>query len=168
MLHVLPAATIVIAGLIAVLPIGVGEMARYALSFLPLMAIHYWSARRPHLVPVAFIFAIGLAIDVLTHGPVGYWALLAVAVAALAQGESWLTGRSTALGRAATFVVSMAVAALVAWGVASIYTGLAIPARPLTGAALTAIMLYVPMVIAFMPIDRLWETPRARIFERGS
>ena len=168
MLRVLPATTVCIAALLAVLPFGADEMVRYAVSFLPLMVVQYWSARRPQLVPVSLIFGVGLIIDVLTHGPVGYWALLALLAASVAPIEARLFGRSTAPGRALMYAVAMIAVAAVAWGVATIYTGAAVAGRPFLGAAITAIALYPLMALGLMAIDRLWETPRAHMFARGS
>lgn len=167
MLRFLPAATLCIAALLAVLPFGADEMVRYAVSFLPLMVIQYWSARRPAMVPVPLIFGSGLIVDVVTHGPVGYWALLAVVVAAFAPLEVWLMGRSTAIGRALVFAGAMFVVAALAWSIAALYTGTAIVGRPFLGAALTAIALYPVMALGLMAIDRLWDTPRAQLFVRG-
>lgn len=167
MLRLLPAATVCIATLLAVLPFGADEMVRYAVSFLPLMVVQYWSARRPALVPVPLVFGVGLIVDVLTHGPVGYWALLALITASFAQLEVSVMGRSTAIGRALTYAVAMLVAAGVAWAVASIYTGTAVAGRPFLGAAFAAIALYPVMALGLMAIDRLWETPRSQLFVRG-
>jgi rod shape-determining protein MreD len=168
MLRLLPATTVCIAALLAVLPFGADEMARYAVSFLPLMVIQYWSARRPAFVPVPLIFGVGLIVDILTHGPVGYWALLALIAAGFAPFELWAVGRSTAIGRALTYAAAMLVTAGVAWAVASLYTGNTVAGRPFLGAALAAMALYPVMALGLMAIDRLWETPRSQLFVRGS
>jgi rod shape-determining protein MreD len=169
MLRVLPALTLLFVALLAVLPFGADEEAvRYAIRFLPLMVVHYWSARRPGLLPVPYIFGIGLAIDVVTHDPLGYSALLALAVAGLAPLEFWLTGRSTAAGRALVFALAMVMAAGLAWMIAIIYTGTKPDARPYLLAALATLPMYPMMALALMSIDRLWETPRAQLFVRGN
>ncbi len=166
MLRVLPALTLVLAALLAVLPFGLDEVVRYVIRFLPLMVTHYWSARRPALVPVPFVFGVGLAIDIMTHEPLGYTALLALVVATSASLEHRLTGRSTALGRALVFAVTMFAAAGFGWGIAALYTGTNPDARPFIIAALATLPMYPIMVLAFMTIDRLWATPRAQIFVR--
>jgi rod shape-determining protein MreD len=168
MLRLLPAMTLLFTALLAVLPFGADEVVRYAIRFLPLMVTHYWSARRPALLPVPFIFGVGLAIDILTHEPLGYTALLALAVAALAPLEYGLTGRSTAAGRALVFAVAMLAAAGLAWVIATVYTGMKPEARPFLLAALATLPMYPVMALALMGIDRLWETPRAQLFVRGN
>ena len=162
MLRCLPAVTLLIAALIAVLPFGADEIVRYCLSFLPLIVIHYWSARRPTLLPVPLIFAVGLAIDVLTHGPVGYWALLASLTARRWRPRDvWLTGHSSVAGRAARFLRRDAGRRRRSPGPSRRSTpAQMIPARPFLAAALACIALYPLMALGLMAIDRLWETPR--------
>lgn len=167
MLRCLPAATVLIAALIAVLPFGADEIPRYMLSFLPLAVIHYWSARRPTLVPVPLIFAVGLVVDILTNGPVGYWALLALLTAGLAPGDTWLLGRSSVASRALDYALAMLVVAGVAWAVATLYSGANIPARPFLAAAFACITIYPLMALGLLAIDRIWETPRPHLFVRG-
>ena len=167
MLRLLPAVTLLIAALLAVLPFGVDEVVQYAIRFAPLMVAHYWSARRPALLPVPLIFGVGLTVDILTHLPLGYTALLALVVSGIAPLEAWASGRSTAIGRAAVFAVAMCVAAMLAWTIAAVYNGVRPDSWPFMVAALTSICLYPIMTLALMSIDRLWETPRAQIFVRG-
>jgi rod shape-determining protein MreD len=166
-LLVLPVLTLLIASIFAVLPFGVGDTVRTCVSFLPLVVTHYWSARRPNLLPVTVIFACGLAIDVLSHGPIGFWAFMMLAVGALARLEETLTGQSTATGRAAVFAIAMVVVAALSWAVASLYIGQAIDGQPMLLAALVAIGTYPIAAILLMPIDRLWHTQRTQLFARG-
>ncbi len=161
-----PALIVIVTALFAVLPLGAGEAVRACLSFAPMTVIHYWSARRPHLLPVTFVFCVGLGIDVLTHGPVGFWALMGLASAAMAHLEIGLTGQSTATGRAAVFAIAMFGLAGLSWGVASLYSGQTIDGQPMLLAALISISLYPAIAVALMPIDRLWEARRTRLFER--
>jgi rod shape-determining protein MreD len=163
----LPVLTLLVASILAVLPFGAGEIVRTCVSFLPLIVVHYWSARRPRLLPVTVVFGCGLAIDVLTHGPIGFWALMMLAVGALARLEEALTGQSTVTGRAAVFSISMIAVAALSWGVASLYNGQAMDGRPMLMAALFAIACYPIAALLLMPIDRLWDTQRSQLFTRG-
>jgi rod shape-determining protein MreD len=164
----LPAITALIAALFAILPFGAGDTVRAGLSFAPLMVIHYWSARRPQLLPVPLIFALGLVVDVLTHGPLGFWALMALAAAAAAHGEIAMTGQSTATGRAAVYAITMVMLAALSFGIASGYSGQLIDGQPMLLAALAAIVLYPVMAALLMPIDRLWDIQRPSLFTRGA
>jgi rod shape-determining protein MreD len=49
---------------------------------LPVMAIYYWSVHRPELVPFWAIFLIGLLIDTLSGGILGFNALMLLLVSA--------------------------------------------------------------------------------------
>lgn len=167
-MQLLPALCLLIAALIAVLPFGASEGVRACLSFVPVIVTHYWIARRPRLLPAILVFATGLAIDVLTHGPVGFWSLMMLAAAALARLEDNFTGQSTMAGRAAVFCISMLAVAGLAWAVASAYNGQLIEGRPMLLAALVAIGFYPLIAMLLMPIDRLWETQRRHVFARSN
>ena len=166
-MRILPALTLIIAALIAVLPFGADAGMRQAMGFLPVMVAHYWSARRPALVPVPLIFAVGVGIDILTQKALGFTAVLLLVVAALAPVEIWLTGRSTAVGRSLVYAAAMLTAAGCAWAIAGAYMGMMLPGASYLQTALTAMALYPFMALALIGIDRLWETPRAQIFVRG-
>lgn len=168
MLRLLPSVTLVVASIIAMLPFGAGDAVRICISFIPVLVTQYWSARRPRLLPVTLVFACGLAIDILSHGPVGFWALMMLAASALARLEETLTGQSTATGRAAVFSIAMLVVAGLAWSVGSLYSGQTLDGQPMLLAALASIMLYPVAALLFMPIDRLWGNPRPYLFTRGS
>jgi rod shape-determining protein MreD len=167
MLQLLPAATVLVASLIAVLPFGASEGVRACISFAPLIVTHYWSARRPRLLPATFVFASGLAIDVLTHGPIGFWSLMMLASAALARLEDGFTGQSSASGRAAVFCIAMLALAALAWALASGYNAQLNEGRPMLLAALVSIAVYPFVALILMPIDRLWQTQRSQLFARG-
>lgn len=163
----LPTLTLTLASLIAVLPFGGGDAMRLCLSFAPVVVTHYWTVRRPRLLPSPLVFAFGLMIDVLTHGPLGYWAFLMLAAAALAPLEEAATGQSTAVGRAAVFAMTMLLVAGLAWGIASLYSGMLVDAQPMLFAALASVLTYPLVAMVLMPIDRIWTTPRSHLFERG-
>ena len=49
---------------------------------LPVMAVYYWSVHRPELLPFGTVFLIGLVIDTLTGGTLGFNALMLLLVSA--------------------------------------------------------------------------------------
>lgn len=69
-------ATVGAATLLAVLPWGLAADYRLLPPLLPFLVIHYWTMRRVELVPEALVFAAGLGLDILSGGPMGYWALI--------------------------------------------------------------------------------------------
>jgi rod shape-determining protein MreD len=118
--YIVPLSSIVLLTLIAALPWGLPSEDRFFLPFLPVVAIHYWGLRRPELVPEWFVFMAGLCLDTLTHGPLGYWAL--VYLAAYASGVlSQPFGNNSLMARTGIFVISLIAVAFTAWAAASLY-----------------------------------------------
>jgi rod shape-determining protein MreD len=73
--RMLPIATTVAAALLTILPLQVPGYAALTPAFT-LMAVYHWTIYRPDLVPPTGLFAVGLAQDLLTGGPVGVGPLL--------------------------------------------------------------------------------------------
>ena len=73
--RVWPIATTMLATLVSVLPLRVPGYAALTPAFA-LMAVYHWTIYRPDLLPPSGVFAVGLAEDLLTDGPVGINALL--------------------------------------------------------------------------------------------
>lgn len=66
--------------------------------FFLLMAVYYWSVYRPTVIPVAYTFALGVLLDLLTHMPPGMSALILLAVQHIVRksrlflmGQSYIT-----------------------------------------------------------------------------
>ncbi len=118
--YIVPLSSIVLLTLIAALPWGLPSEDRFFLPFLPVVAIHYWGLRRPEFVPEWFVFMAGLGLDTLTHGPLGYWAL--VYLAAYAFGVlSQPFGNNGFMVRTGVFVLSLLSVSFTAWAAASLY-----------------------------------------------
>ena len=118
--YIVPLSSIILLTLIAALPWGLPSEDRFFLPFLPVVAIYYWALRRPELVPEWFVFLSGLCLDTLTHGPLGYWAL--VYLAAYASGVmSQPFGNTGSLARIGLFIASLSAVAFAAWAAASLY-----------------------------------------------
>lgn len=73
--RMLPIATTVLAALIVILPVRVPGYAALTPAFT-LMAVYHWTIYRPDLLPPVGLFAVGLAQDLLTGGPVGVGSLV--------------------------------------------------------------------------------------------
>lgn len=112
--------SIILLMLLAALPWGLPPQDRFFLPLLPVVAVHYWTLRHPRLIPEWFVFLVGLGLDVLTHGPLGYWSLV------------YLTGyfcavvsepyaHSGQIGRLIFWIAAMMVTTFVAWAVSSLY-----------------------------------------------
>ena len=93
--RLIPALTIIVATVLVALPWGMAAENRFLLPLLPLIVIHFWTLRRPGDVAEWWVFVAGLSLDILTNGPIGYWALIyllgyaaAVLSHALGQGRT--------------------------------------------------------------------------------
>ena len=73
--RLLPILTTILAALVTILPLRAPGYAALTPAFT-LMAVYHWTIYRPDLLPAVALFAIGLAEDLLTGGPVGFGALM--------------------------------------------------------------------------------------------
>ena len=73
--RMLPIATMVMATVIAILPVRIPGYAALTPAFT-LMAVYHWTIYRPDLLPPVGVFAIGLAQDLLAGSAIGVGALL--------------------------------------------------------------------------------------------
>lgn len=114
-----PTASIFLLTFVAALPWGLPPMGRVALSLLPIIAMHYWVVCRDGSIPEWQVFACGLALDFLTDGPLGYWALIYL-VADLTVLGARMSLRSR-FSRRLWLLLTLAASAALAWGLASAY-----------------------------------------------
>lgn len=153
-----PLVSISVLTLVAVLPWGLPSEHRFFLPMLPLIAIHYWSLRRPEYVPDWYVFVAGLSLDVLTHGPLGYWALMYLLAHVLGV-FSVFYGHRGQMMRVALFGGALCAVTTVAWTVSSLYVLEVADFRPYAlGAGLSALasLVIVPVlhVLGPAPIPR--------------
>jgi rod shape-determining protein MreD len=118
--RVTPAATVFILAILAVLPWGLPAHARFVLPFLPVVAIHYWSSRHSERLSTWVPFAVGIVVDVLTNGPLGYWPLIYLGAMMLGADAQRMPGTGPA-ARWALFLAALVGLVIAAWGVASLY-----------------------------------------------
>ena len=95
---------------------------RLTISLLPFAVMHIVGSRVPRAVPSWLAFVSGLAMDVATHGPLGYWAAAYLAGLLITRAASGITGKrplariGLALAAIGVSVVAQAVlASLYAW-----------------------------------------------------
>ena len=89
----LPIATVVLASVVALLPLPVPGYAALTPAFA-LMAVYHWSAYRPDLLPPSGLFAVGLAQDLMTGATVPASALvLLLARAGVLRYRRYFVGR---------------------------------------------------------------------------
>lgn len=166
LVRMIPALTIFIATILVALPWGMAAENRFFLPLLPLIVIHYWTLRSPEHVAEWWVFLAGLSLDILTYGPMGYWALiylLGYAAAKLSTGladdgpfAKWL------LSAATLFVLTA-----VAWCVSSLYYFEFADWQPYVSAAVAAAIVY-PVIGFVLRGIRLSQASTGNILlERG-
>ena len=89
---------------------------------LPMMAVYYWSLHRPELLPFWAVFLIGLMVDILTGGTLGFNALMLLLISAFMRPQRRYLFEK---GFAVHWVVFMVVAAvfeLLSWALMAAIT----------------------------------------------
>lgn len=165
--NVIPAVTVVLLAIAGVLPWGHGHELRFCLPALAFIPMHFWQHERATLMPPAFVAAIGLGIDVLTSGPIGFWPL--VFLAGLAA--TWLSGAvldgGEGVARWAGFVFASAGMSLAGWTIASGYAMRPVAWLPMLVSVMVQSLAY-PMVAALLrPLALVVAGPRVLTLERA-
>ena len=84
--RLVPALSVAVLVMVAVLPWGLPPDGRFVLPLLPFIAIHYWTSRHPEKLAEWVPFAAGLTVDVLSNGPLGYWSLIYLTAVRVGRG----------------------------------------------------------------------------------
>ena len=73
---ILPTVLVVLAVALAAAPLGAPSSVSYVLQVMPYMAAHVFIVRGKGFVPSPLMFVAGLAVDLASDGPLGFWALI--------------------------------------------------------------------------------------------
>lgn len=138
---------------LSLVPIRLGGYAAIV-PWLPLMAVFFWTAHRPDLLPVWSVFLLGLFADLLGGGPLGVSSLTLILVQALVKAQ-----RRHLLPH--PFVVQWVIFALFAIGAECLLLFLHVLAyaqpvdpHPAAFQALTTIAFYPPVAWLFVQAQR--------------
>jgi rod shape-determining protein MreD len=153
--NTVPLLSVAILTLIAALPFGMPTDGRFYMPLLPYTAIHYWAVRRPGLMPEWGVFLAGLMTDVLTHGPLGFWALMFLAGLVVINASRNLPDWG-ALGRWAQFCVTLAVMGVCEWLVASLYFFELADWKPIVIAIGIGALSYPLLGLLLRPLLGIW------------
>ena len=162
----IPMLTVTLLVLLCVMPWGLGQSFHFALPLLPFAAIHYWARSRPASMPCTFVFAAGLAVDVLSYGPLGYWSLVYLMGLGLAAGLARVLLDSSPLADCTSFCAAIALLALIAWSLASVYFIRFIDWQPMATAAAMLAAAYPFVHLLLAPLERWLAGPRTLNLER--
>lgn len=163
----LPATTLVVLAVLSLLPWGIAEGERFALPMLPLAAVYFWSRDHASLVPAALVFGVGLAVDVLTFGPLGYWPIVYLGTLAGAAIVDRMAGRLAGLAEWIAWAAVAALVSVLAWGLASAYFASLADARPIVVAWIGLVLVWPITVALLAPLARLVVGRPAINLERG-
>jgi rod shape-determining protein MreD len=124
----------------------------------------FWAIYAPHLFPAPAIFVLGLAMDLMGAGPIGFWPLLLLSVygAALSQRHFFL-GRSV-MGVWAGFAAVAILATAAGWFVLCLYYGHWGAAMPAFAQAFTTILVFPVAGRAFMALRRMLTAAPERTY----
>lgn len=164
--RIVPVLTIIMATLLVVLPWGVTAQNRFFLPLLPLIVIHYWTLRLPDEVKDWWAFCAGLSVDILTNGPIGYWALIYLLGFAAAKLSTDVAGGSPVFKWLAAGATMIALTAL-GWVVSSLYYFEWADWRPYMTAAVASALVYPLIAIVLRGLGSHGEAPRNVLLKRG-
>ncbi len=163
---VMPVVSVAVLTIVAILPWGMAADYRFVLPLLPIVAIYYWTLDRDVWLPEWAIFLVGLMLDVLTQGPLGYWALvyLVAYVCAVYASRLNVEGTAKTLVLFAGGIVSVTV---FAWFVASFYFLEILDFRPYARGAGFAIVAAIIVTLALGALGTAGKSVRPVRLTRG-
>jgi rod shape-determining protein MreD len=164
---ILPALSVLVAVLATAVPWGLPADATFILPLVVVMMVFCWRALPGTVLPPYLAMLLGLLTDVMSGGPLGFWALMTlIAASAGARAPSLTDGRD--LGR--LWLAWGSVACLVAgigWLLASLYFVRLIDWWPIAFGALASIALFPVVLHGLLWIrrGRLWPE-RTTLYRR--
>lgn len=153
--------------LAAMTPLGLAGDYRFVPAGLVLAVMYFWACRAPRSLPYWLVFLSGLVVDIVSYGPLGYWASVYVAgiyVARCLPGHG--EGRGRGLAGWLGFVAAAAVAFAVAWVLACGYSFQTLPLAPFAKSTGVLIALHAPLTWILDAISRIAAGRPVANFER--
>jgi len=124
------------------------------MPWLTLVAVFYWAAHRPDLMPMPAVFGIGLFHDLLAGAPLGPGALVLLMVHALIAGQRrFFVSRSFAVLWAVFAIVALA-AVTAHWALSMAATGALLTPMPVVFQVLTTVATYPLLTWVFVHVQR--------------
>jgi rod shape-determining protein MreD len=164
---IVPVLTVAVCAILAVLPWGAVDWARLALPLLPMSAIYFWTVRKPQTMSAGLVFIVGLFIDVMTHGPLGFWSLIYLVGAAIGRLESKRLPVAGQTLRLISFAFVAAVLGILQWSVLSVYSVRWIEWPPFALAGLAAIASQAVVTIVLSPLNNVGDVDPDQPLVRG-
>lgn len=150
---IVPSLVLFLAVVVAAVPWALPAAASFIMPLLLIIFVFALTLRPNHELPTVSVFAAGLLMDVLTAGPLGYWAIIFLLTHTLARFYSRRAGEKRFAGMWLAFAATAAVAAIFGWALASIYFVRFIDWQPMFIGGAVAIALYP---LAVWPLRHLF------------
>jgi rod shape-determining protein MreD len=160
--------SIAILVVLSALPWGLPAESRFVLPLLPAVAIHYWVLRgKADTVPEWFVFLVGLLLDILTNGPLGFWSLIYLLTYVTAALSAPFCHGGPVQRWAMMFAAMLLVTSL-AWAASSLYSLQIADWQPFAWGATTAAIAHPLLAFLFRAVDSSPPRRSNVLFERGS
>jgi len=113
---------------------------------LAFMAVYFWALVRPDLMPPAGAFVIGLAQDLFSGAPPGFWTTAFIATYALLDRQREALASLAGLGAILGFALAMLIVSAAAYLIAWFYFRHLPPLAPLALQMGVSVLCYIPVL----------------------
>lgn len=148
----LPVATLFLAAVFEVLPLGIPSWGAVAPS-LTLAVTYYWSVQRPDLIQPHWIFLIGILADILTGVPLGLGAVVLLVVRGLISTQRRYLGLSFLFFWGGCGLTVFAAALLEAL-LASVVFAQLLPLEPVLTASILTVAVFPPLAWTLSAVQK--------------
>ena len=139
------------------IPWGLPDNAVFALPLAAMMLVFLFSCLRGSELHPGFVFLTGLLTDILTAGPLGFWALVFLIAFRFGRGVAPFAPGLGTLGLWLAFALAAPVIAAIGWSVASLYFLRLLDPYPM-GVGLAVVVMLFPF--AASAVDYLTRVAR--------
>ncbi len=158
-----PSLVLFLAVFVAAVPWALPAAAGFILPLLLIIFVFLLTIARKRALPAITVFAAGLLMDVLTAGPLGYWAIIFLLTHTLANTYAKRAGKAQFAKLWVAFAMTALTVSIFGWMLASIYFLRFIDWRPMLIGGAVAIVLF-PVVV--WPFRRSLGLVRLPMFAR--
>jgi len=159
-----PSLVLFLAVVVAAVPWALPAAAGFILPLLLIIFVFLLTIQRKRVLPAITVFAAGLLMDVLTAGPLGYWAIIFLLTHTLANTYAKRAGEPRFGKLWAAFAMTALTISLFGWILASLYFLRLIDWQPMLIGGVVAIALF-PLVV--WPFRRSLGLVPVNLFARG-
>lgn len=160
---IVPSLVLFLAVVVAAVPWALPSRASFILPLLLIIIVYVLTLRRHAVLPGLSVFTAGLLMDILTAGPLGYWAIIFLLTHTLASLFSKRAARPGFGMLWLVFAATAVAASLSGWALASLYFVRMIDWQPMLIGGAVAVALF-PLVA--WPMRRSLGLVPTRIFTR--